>query len=58
MKADDITMSPSTDLMWNAEEEEDLNKIDYTVKMKVNCGTCACCCCCSVPSVVTKWLCN
>ena len=57
MKSDDIMMKPLTDLMWTAEEEDDVDKIKSAVSMSVNCG-CACCCCCSVPSVLTKWLCN
>ena len=56
MKSDDIMMKPLTDLMWTAEEEDDVDKIKYATTMQLNCG--ACCCCCSVPSVLTKWLCN
>ena len=60
MKSDDIMMKPLTDLMWTAEEENDLTKLDKAVNMQWNCGGggCACCCCCSVPSIITKWLCN
>ena len=62
MKSDDIMMQPITDLMWTAEEEEDLVlKGSTTSTMKVNCGgggISCCIACCSVPSFITKWICN
>ena len=64
MKSNDILMQPITDLMWTAEEENDLNSIKnaHELQMKVNCGgtSSSCCfaCCCDIPSIITKWLCN
>jgi hypothetical protein len=52
-------MEPIIDLIWSVEEEatpDDDNEI-----MSANCGGCGgCCvaCCCSIPSIITKWLCN
>ena len=61
MKSNDIMMQPITDLMWTAEEEDDLNSIKNANELQVNCGGgggCCVACCCDIPQIITKWLCN
>lgn len=47
-----------SDLMWTVEEEPDaVANGGQTINM--NCGPCCCAaCCCSIPSIITKWICN
>ena len=51
-------MEPIIDLIWSVEEDKDIDlNADHSIQ--ANCGGCSnIACCCSVPSVITKWLCN
>lgn len=52
-------MEPIIDLIWSVEEDESIDlKPDGDHNITANCSCCAVACCCSVPSVLTKWLCN
>lgn len=63
MSSNNAMMESVVDLMWTVEGDEPPITI-LADDMSVNCGGgggkpgCAIACCCSVPSIITKWLCN